>query len=129
MSTTPTPRTDEHEHDRLTWANITKFQCDITKALAQPQAWPEFARQLETELAAMTRERDEWRWSAHQGAVYLATEPHSTPKEWLKSQVDASLKLIVDKATLVEALEGIDPACACSSVAKKALQKVGMKLE
>ncbi len=44
-----TPRTDAHEHDRLTWANITKFKCDVTKALAEPKTWPQFARKLERE--------------------------------------------------------------------------------
>ena len=110
MSTTPTPRTDAFERERIIAPAPIKTLLE----------WANFARKLETELAAMTMERDELKkrltttriktpWPdeviKEVEALELKHDIETCSSTHCDQWITRCEKALADKATLVEALK------------------------
>ena len=117
MSTTPTPRTDA----------VQQIQPSQTQEALVFVVGVEFARQLETELAAMTMERDELKkrltttriktpWPdeviKEVEALELKHDIETCSSTHCDQWITRCEKALADKATLVEALKNIADAGA-----------------
>jgi hypothetical protein len=89
-----TPRTDAHA---IKWENY--LVADPIPTREQPVEWYEFCRTLERELAAMTKERDQWH-----------THYRDEHERRLKLQ-DAYCELKRHAAALAAAMDGVELAC------------------